>query len=428
MDAQPEAVSTTIAALLGFIGVLAFMGVRSPEERRFLLPLGIAAFLLRVILVPLYYYALVQDGLGGYAYIDAFEYHLDGIELAGEFASGLTYKSRAWGIVDPGFSFVTGILYWIAGPNTLVVRMLNAMVGTFTLLYVYRTTRLFFDEERVARIAALLAAFLPFSIVIAINHRKEPIVTLLSVYIFMHATRMLRFEPKWGSSAFLAFAGLATIAFFRSGFVFPFLAILFLCYITTTQSLLRSISLALPTIVLFAVVQFLISDDGSLSLAASNARIEGKLQESAGLAEVGGLVRYVRMTSIFEIYKLPFATVLMVILPFPPYLSGSLPSLLLSWTNLVNLFFLPHMISGALHVLRSKDWRKQLPVLLFPGIFLVLLGATHVGVIRYRETVFPIMLVVAAIGIHAGTSLVMRGLTYFGLLGLGGLVYFARFG
>lgn len=428
MVAQPDAVSTIVAALIGLIAVIIFMAARPQEERRFLLPLGMAAFTLKAILVPLYYFLLVNAGLDGFAYSDSYEYHLDGIEIARELSTQLDYSSRAWVTVDPGFPILTGIFYWIAGPNTLVVRMFNCMFATFMLLYVYRTSRLFFEEEKIARIACLLVAFLPYSMTIAINHRKEPLVTLLSIFIFYHASRLIRLDRSWATSALLAALGLFAIFFFRSGFVLPFIGILFLCYVTSSQSTARSIALAIPTILILAAVQFFISDDVSISIASSSERVQGKIFNSAEMAEVGGLARFARMTSIFQIYKLPLATVLALILPFPPYLSGLLPAVLLSWTNLLNLAFLPQMIGGGMAVFREPGWKTRIPILLFPGVFLILIGATHLGVARYRETIFPALLILVAVGIHRGTSIFLRGTVYGTLGALAFIVYLARFG
>src|SRR5690606_10232573 len=170
---------TIVVALLGFVFVLGFFATKEQEERSFLLPLGIAAYSLKALLVPIYYVALVNAGLQGFAFDDAYEYHLDGIEIAGELTRGIDYSSRAWVSVDPGFPIFTGIIYWLIGPNTLAIRLINVVFSTVTLLFVYRLGRLGFEDDRVARWACYLAAFLPYSVIITLNHLKDPFVTLL---------------------------------------------------------------------------------------------------------------------------------------------------------------------------------------------------------------------------------------------------------
>jgi hypothetical protein len=173
-------------------------------------------------------------------------------------------------------------------------------------------------------------------------------------------------------------------------------------------------------------VQFFLSEDISVSFGASSLRLQGKLGDSAQLAEIGGLVRYARMQSIFEVYKLPVATVLAVILPFPPFNTGELPAILLSWANLFNLALLPQMIAGAMLVARNPEWKSAAPLILFPGVFLVLIAATHLGVERYRETVFPVMLVLAGAGFVRGRNRISATLVYGALILLGGIVVIVR--
>lgn len=102
MLSEPDAASTIVSVVFGFFALMIFLGVRSPEERRFLLPLGLLSFTIKAALVPLYYFALVRAGLDGYAYLDSYNYHLDGIEVARELRTTIDYSSRAWKTVDPG--------------------------------------------------------------------------------------------------------------------------------------------------------------------------------------------------------------------------------------------------------------------------------------------------------------------------------------
>jgi len=117
-----------------------------------------------------------------------------------------------------------------------------------------------------------------------------------------------------------------------------------------------------------------------------------------------------------------------VILPFPPIFSGSLPMILLTWANLLNIAFLPAMFQGAWATIRGGSWRQQGPLLVTSGVFLVLIGAAHVGVVRYRETIFPVMLLLAGLGLTRGVNFVVYAGVYGAMLVLGCIVYFSRFG
>lgn len=427
MNAEPSLLGTTATALFGFLAVIAFFSFREQEERRFLLPLATAAFVLRAILVPIFYFVLVNDGLDGFEYKDSAKYHDQGIEFAREFERGIDYDSRAWRTRDPGFPLLTGIVYWIVGPNTLAVRLLNALLSAMTLLWIYRIARLVFDDVRVAKYACYLHAFLPYPIVIVISHRKDTLVALLATFIFYQAIRLLRFDRDLPKAAAWIFVALFAISFFRSGFLLPFLGVLFFCYMLTQRSFAQALALSVPTVLVLGLIQVFVSQDAALSFTENTARLEGKLLRSGAMAEVGGLVRYVRMTSYLEIYKLPFATALFTILPFPPYVTGYLPAIILSWANLFNLVILPQMLVGAWMTFERGESKRRLPLLLFPLAFLVLLSAIHIGTVRYRETVYPTMLVLAGAGLARGGNTAFAGMLYFALAMLGGLVLFVRY-
>ena len=85
------------------------------------------------------------------------------------------------------------------------------------------------------------------------------------------------------------------------------------------------------------------------------------------------------------------------------------------------------MLQGAWTILTGGSWRRQGPLLVATGVFLVLIGASHVGVVRYRETIFPLMLLLAGLGLTRGVNLLVYAGLYGGMLTLGCIVYFTRF-
>jgi 4-amino-4-deoxy-L-arabinose transferase-like glycosyltransferase len=423
---EPSIVPTAAAAFLGLLFVCGFFGFRKPEERNFLLPLAIVAFVLRAGLVPIYYLILVDAGLQGFEFEDSIKYHYRGIEFAKELARGIDYSSEAWRTVDPGYPLLTGFVYWMTGVNTLVMRMLNCVISVVTLLWVYRMAKLAFDDDRVARWACYLLAFLPYPILFVVTHRKDVLVAALATFVFYQGLRMLRFENDVVKATAWMFGALACISFFRSGFIFPFLSALFVCYAVTQRSLAQALALSIPSIAILLLAQVFISGDSSLSLAANAGRFEAKLIQSGNLADGAGLVSLVRMTSFFEIYKLPFAVPLALILPFPPSTEGSLPAVMLSFANLGNLVVLPHVLVGAVMTFARGEWKRRVPLLIFAGSFIVLLAAVHIGIIRYRETIYPTVLVLAGAGLARGNNGLISAVVYFGLVMLGGVVLFVR--
>ena len=158
-----------------FFFLLIFYLVREKEERGWLMRLAIGAFLLKAILVPIYFEWLVYIGKFGFAYLDAGGVHHQGLQIAEEIGYGIEHTGWGSQAVDPGFYFFTAYTYLLFGNNTLVIRFILIMCISMSLLYVYRITRLYFDEKT-ARLAAGLQAFLPFPILLSLNHHKDPMV------------------------------------------------------------------------------------------------------------------------------------------------------------------------------------------------------------------------------------------------------------
>ena len=420
-----------LSSIVGFaitlFFLLGFYMVRKREEGGWLMGLALGAFLLKAILVPIYFQWLVSVGDFGFAHLDASEVHLAAIQMVNDIDYDTPRGSGGWAALDPGFFIITAYVYQIFGPNTLIIRFFLIMCVSISLVYIYRITRLYFDEKT-ARTAAVLQAFLPLPILLSLNHRKDPLIQLIALFIFYHAVRIFRQEPGWQRATAMVVMGLFAIYPFRSGMVLPFLAVMVLCFVLANRNLLQGIALSILTIVGLLISQVTATEDSRINLDRYWARAENKLDMSAQLSEEGsGLVRLLRVTGPTDIYKVPFAAVAYLILPFPPNFDQGPQLILESILNLVSIFLLPHLLLGAWSMIRGPDWRLQLPLLIFPIFFLLLLGAVHIGLVRYKQLFYPICLIWTAVGWQRGTGFLFK-FSIYGILGLfGAAIYLYRF-
>jgi hypothetical protein len=74
--------------------------------------------------------------------------------------------------------YLCGVIYYLLGPVRAAPSFFNALIGTMTVLIVFRLARLLFDFK-VARLAAMLTAFTPSLILWSATALKDPIVTFL---------------------------------------------------------------------------------------------------------------------------------------------------------------------------------------------------------------------------------------------------------
>lgn len=416
-----------VAFFITLIVLIGFYVVRKPEERKWVMRVAIAAFLIKSLLLPFYFQWLVSIGEEGFAYADAGRVHNQSIRMGEEITYDTPRNTPGWYAVDPGIYLLTTYTYLAFGTNTLVIRFLLIMCISMAILYTYRITRMYFDEPT-ARLAALLHAFMPAPILLSLNHRKDPIVQLLVMFMFYHSVRVFRQEPNWPRSVGWVIAGLVAVYPFRSGLILPFLGMMVICFVLANRNVLQGMLLTTITILILVILQFATPDDSKINLDTYAARAGGKLEQSAEFSEAGGLVRLLRVTGPLDIYKIPFAAVAYLLLPFPPAFDGYPPTILTSFLHLFAIFLLPHMYMGAWSLIRAPDWRIKLPLIVFPGVFLLVLGAVHVGILRYREIFYPVCLIWMAIGWRIGTPAVLRFAIYVGLAILTIPIYLSRFG
>lgn len=407
--------------------LVAFYMVRGRESRGWIFQMALLAFVLKAILVPIYFEWLVWVGNSGFAYLDARGHHEEGINIATEWEYGVPHTTWGWYARDPGFYRLTAYTYLFLGPNTLIIRFFLVACISMSMLYLYRITR-FYADEKTARIATLFHAFLPFPMLTSLNHRKDPLVQLIILFLFYHAVRVFRQEPGWMRSVFFTLAGLAAIYPFRSGFILPFMGVMVICFVLANRNPIQGATLTFITIVGLVGLQVAVPDDSKISLDTYSDRVEVTLEGSAEHAQASGLVSRLRVTGLFDSYKIPIAAAMYLILPFPPDIQSTPVAVLGTTMNLFGVLLLPHMLLGVWATIRSPDWRLRLPILVFPLVFLFVLGAVHVGVVRYKLIFYPICLVWAAIGWRIGTSLFFKLAVYGGLTLLAIPVYLNRFG
>lgn len=417
-----------VAFFITLIFLVGFYLVRKPDERGWLMRLAVLAFLLKAILVPIYFQWLVSIGEDGFAYVDAGRVHHQSTEMVDEVRFNAPHTSPGWSSVDPGLYLLTTYTYLVFGPNTLVIRFFLIMCISVSLLYTYRITRMYFDEPT-ARLAAGLHAFMPAPILLSLNHRKDPIVQMLVMFTFYHSVRVFRQEPGWPRSVAFIIVGLFAVYPFRSGLILPFIGVMVICFVLANRSVLQGMTLTVVTVLSLVILQLATPDDARINLDTYTSRAQGKLEESAERSEEsGGLVRLLRVTGPLDIYKIPFAATAYLFLPFPPKVSGYPVTTLTSFLHLVAIFLMPHMLLGAWSLIRAPDWRIKLPLIVFPGVFLLVLGAVHVGLLRYREIFYPICLIWIAIGWRIGAPGILKFAIYVGLAALAIPVYLSRFG
>ncbi len=417
IEATPVGASL-LAAFILLGAVVVFYLPRPAEDRRAVLPIALVAFVVKAALVPLYYWLLQWSGLGGFGYPDPLRYHEWAIEMSAEIKYDLAHQHYGWRILSNGYYIICAYIYSFFGANTMLPRLLNVAVSSMSLLYVYRIGKLFF-EPRTAWIGTFLTAALPITLLTVLEQRKDPIAQFLALLAFYHAAKAIRLDPGWGKNVLLAVVPLIPLYFIRSGFILPFLLIMGIGAVLIRRNLATAVAAFVPAVLIFGVVTVVAPEDSRISIRSATERFEGKVRQAEFESRYIGLMRYAYISSPAEIWKAPMSGALVLLTPFPPKLADPhLPTLVGPWLQLFSLALYPFLLVAVANILGDRDRRDRLLLILYPALFLMVIGAVNPSVTRYREVVFPIVLLLSA---H-GSRLPRSGMAFLAVYGaLGGL-------
>jgi hypothetical protein len=304
------------------LAVFLFFALRSGEERKATLRIALGSYFFKATLIPIYYQYLVYLGLGGFAYFDTVRFHEWGTQMAVEITHDLPHRHWGWTIMSNGYFILVAYIYSLFGPNTILPRLLNAAVTSMSLLYVYRIARDYFDK-RTARIAIILAGFLPYSMIIVVEQRKDPIAVFLALMAFYHGTAIIRGSGSQMIHLAWIFLAMVPMYFVRSGFILPFLAVMLFSWVLSRRDLLTAIAAAAPAALLALVIQYVTPEDSQVSVGYSVQRLQGKAEAATTISQTGGgLMRFAYVASPTQIWKAPLSGGLLLITPFPPVLQS----------------------------------------------------------------------------------------------------------
>lgn len=404
--------SVFVALLLLMSGLFLTTLLKSPNKK-YLAGLFFSAFIVRVIFVYAIYYYMIAVGGDGFAFTDDRTYHESGKALAKLLQNRIDGYEIFSVQANPGYFYFNGWLYSILGPDTFSARMVNAFFSSLTAILIFEITRLIFGLKS-ARIAGLLAAFMPSMVYWSVLQFKD--VALVFVMVYTVYLLVAKKNQKITLLSVLAVAGsLYVMWYLRKDFTLPYAGIVML-WLTLRYTKLETWIEKLRRRGLsgFAGVALLVLGSGVLiGLANTQAGVEflerygeitadnKEFTEKASSAQIG-FSRYLRINSISDIYKLPFAAGFTAIAPLP-MLSGltngeRVGLALYSVTNLFFILILPFTVLGFALTkgisFANSIMLRWLPIMLLTGISIVFMG-----VLRYKEQLMPFFLIWAAVAL-----------------------------
>lgn len=159
---------------LGVALIYGLTASMAPAERDALRRLLVLALVARLAMATMF--ALVPETR--IFHEDADGYELTGRRIAAGWAGHAPPFHSPEGVPNRGFFYIAAAIYYVMFEIPSSVSYVNAIIGALSVLYVYRLSRRFF-HPLVARMAALLTAFIPSMVLWSSIALKDPLMTLL---------------------------------------------------------------------------------------------------------------------------------------------------------------------------------------------------------------------------------------------------------
>lgn len=208
-----------VFGLLNAVIVAVIQTTGRAHDARFLVRLYIATLLIRSLLATVLNAASDGSATAATFWGDSETYDFAGNVLARQWQGEAVSTPLTGAVSGYGFVYYVAAIYTVFGRNQLLVQLLNATIGSLTVLVVYAISNRLFGRA-VARVSALFAAFFPQMIFWSAGMYKDPSV-LLCIALSMLAVLRLReaFSPGKAMLLALAVTVLLSLRFYIAYFV-----------------------------------------------------------------------------------------------------------------------------------------------------------------------------------------------------------------
>ncbi len=116
---------------------------------------------------------------------------------------------------DSGYPTLIGFVYCLFGPYTIAVRLLNIIMGCFTVILIYKLTKVFLDQTT-TRIAAILTMMFPCLLYYTGLPLKETVMIFIITYAINYSVKLVRHQNHNLTTTLILLSNLLSLFFFRT--------------------------------------------------------------------------------------------------------------------------------------------------------------------------------------------------------------------
>ncbi len=222
--------------------------------------------------------------------IDSVNYHASGLLVAEALEKGDAVFKTLSGFwkseSDYGFSIVIGILYYLFGPYPLVIKLCNVLIGSFTVLRLYKITQYIYDEKR-ARVVGILMMLMPPFLWFGAMVLKETLLIFILVNIAYLLAKLIHTSILRPFILILIVLQIVITLYFRT-FIAPLLLICILLqvvFLKTRKKNYRILSIGFSVVLIYSsylvISQLGMKENIDTIIAASQNQFENEITYAA---------------------------------------------------------------------------------------------------------------------------------------------------
>ncbi len=355
------------------IGV-AILVKRLNVDSAFLLRLFIAAVTIRILVGTLIYIFHLQEFFGGDA--NTFDFFGNALLMswAGDKYSQYLVDLFSGGGANSGWGmlYVVAVIYKIVGRNMLATQYLNSVLGASTAPISYLMAMEIFPNKRVARTAALLAAFFPSLVLWTSQGLKDgPIIFLLTLSMLATLKLGVRFNLKYVVALVLALFGLITLRFY----IFYIVVFSIACAFVLGRQKLNAQAFIRQFIIIFVLgaglAAFGVTRFASMQIDTYGSfRMLQVMRSDAAQSAASGFGQDIDVsTPEGALSAIPIGLAYLLLAPFPWQFGSlrqmiTLPEMMIWWSSF------PMLVFGLWFTLKHR-LREVAPILIFTTVLTI---------------------------------------------------------
>lgn len=330
---------------------------------------------------------------------DSFAYHSNALwmsHLVSQLNFSRIFEFFKSNYSDLGYNLYLSTLYVVTGGSIIITRLIKAILGAYTVVFVYKIATRNFGESA-GRLAAILTMLLPNLIYYAGLHTKEAEMVFL-LLAFANQADILIHTRKFRISKLLVVLGLIISLFlFRTVLGVVAIFALFSTLVFTSSRVIGNVRRVL--IMLFFGAFVLILYGGKLGNEMGeywSSKSENLEQSMEGMSSISTGNQFAKFgkTAIFA--------PIILVAPFPTLVNiQSQQNIMMLagayYTRNIYAFF---VLVGLLWLIRLGLWRNHLFILVFAGGYLAVLSMSGFALSeRFHLPAVPFLIILASLGI-----------------------------